>query len=209
MGALRGTAAQARHAHTSGAVDGARLARCSIVESRAERRLTAENARLREALARSVAVVQRANGLASLGLLTAGLAHEIRSPLVALRVFAQLLPDRWEDTEFRSEFSSVAVAEVDRVDALVRELLRLAHDAPPREGGAGAPASEAAPRMPFAETIGGLMPLLRVQARRKDLELVFAPRRAPAAPRRAHATRPERHRGDTSRRADRGGVRAP
>ena len=53
--------------------------------------MTAENARLREALARSMAVVQRANGLASLGLLTAGLAHEIRSPLVALRVFAQLL----------------------------------------------------------------------------------------------------------------------
>jgi signal transduction histidine kinase len=143
------------------------------VESRAERRLTAENARLREALARSVAVVQRANGLASLGLLTAGLAHEIRSPLVALRVFAQLLPERWEDTEFRGEFSSVAVAEVDRVDALVRELLRLAHDAPPLDGSSGGAASDAAPRQAFAEAIAGLIPLLRVQARRKDIELAF------------------------------------
>jgi signal transduction histidine kinase len=143
------------------------------VESRAQRRLTVENARLREALARSVAVVQRANGLASLGLLTAGLAHEIRSPLVALRVFAQLLPERWEDTEFRGEFSSVAVAEVDRVDALVRELLRLAHDTPALGTGVAAAALDTAPRPAFIEAIAGLIPLLRVQARRKDIELTF------------------------------------
>src|SRR5206468_317507 len=68
------------------------------------------------------------NRLASLGVLSAGLAHEIRNPLVAMRTFAQLLPERWEDEEFRREFTHVAVAEVDRIENLVRELLHVIHE---------------------------------------------------------------------------------
>jgi signal transduction histidine kinase len=138
----------------------------------------AENTRLREALARSVTLMQRANQLASLGTLTAALAHEIRNPLVALRAFAQLLPTRWDDAEFRREFSEVAVGELDRVEAMVRELLGVAHGSG-QSGGeravGGTPAPSRSSRRSLAEMVEAVLPLLRVQARGKDVELVFEP----------------------------------
>lgn len=139
--------------------------------------LIAENARLRTALARSGALIERADRLASLGVLTAGLAHEIRNPLVAMRTLAQLLPERWDDQEFRREFAHVAVAEVDRVESLVRELLRLAH-----ESGRGIDddATEHAeaplPAVSVTEITAAVLPLLRVEGRRKGVDLVFEPR---------------------------------
>ena len=154
------------------------LLRTGPVESTVER-LMAENVRLREALGRSAALMQRANRLASLGVLSAGLAHEIRNPLVAMRAFAQLLPERWEDEEFRREFSHVAVAEVDRIETLVRELLRVMHESA-RETD-GAPATPAAERetgratalTSLAATTEALLPLLRLQALRKGVDLLF------------------------------------
>ncbi len=53
-----------------------------------------ENAQLYENLKESQRIIHRANRLSSLGMLTAGLAHEIRNPLVAIRTFTQLLPER-------------------------------------------------------------------------------------------------------------------
>jgi signal transduction histidine kinase len=141
-------------------------------------RLAAENTRLRKDLARSAALMRRADQLASLGVLTAGLAHEIRNPLVAMRAFAQLLPERWEDPEFRREFARVAVAEVDRVEALVRELLRLAHESARDVGAAGAYApggttAPAAARVTLSTIAEAVLPLLRVQARHKGVDLAF------------------------------------
>jgi len=34
------------------------------------------------------------------------MAHEIRNPLVAIQTFAQLLPTRYQDHDFREEFSA-------------------------------------------------------------------------------------------------------
>jgi two-component system sensor histidine kinase HydH len=149
--------------------------------------LLADNARLRDTLARSVVLMQRANQLASLGRLTASFAHEIRNPLVALRAFAQLLPARWEDAEFRRDFSHVVVSELDRVEALVREFLSVAHGSAREHGGDGAnggivdgsPSSHASAgdaatsRADVAEIVEGVLPLVRVQAREKDVEIVF------------------------------------
>ncbi len=36
-------------------------------------------------------------------LMLAGIAHEVRNPLVAISTFAQLLPERHNDPEFREE----------------------------------------------------------------------------------------------------------
>ena len=63
-----------------------------------------ENARLYEDLKRSKSYIRRADRLASLGTLTAGLAHEIRNPLVAIKTFTHLLPERLDDEEFRNKF---------------------------------------------------------------------------------------------------------
>ena len=91
-----------------------------------------ENARLYEDLSRAKVQMQRADRLASLGTLTAGLAHEIRNPLVAIKTFTQLLPERFDDSEFREHFLSVTAGEVDRIASLVTELLDFARPSQPK-----------------------------------------------------------------------------
>jgi signal transduction histidine kinase len=91
-----------------------------------------ENARLYEDLKKSKSYIRRADRLASLGALTAGLAHEIRNPLVAIKTFTQLLPERLEDEEFRNQFLNIASSEVDRISSLVNELLEFARPSDPR-----------------------------------------------------------------------------
>jgi signal transduction histidine kinase len=91
-----------------------------------------ENAKLYEDLSKTKVQMQRADRLASLGTLTAGLAHEIRNPLVAIKTFTQLLPDRFDDEEFRSHFLNVTAGEVDRISSLVSELLDFARPSQPK-----------------------------------------------------------------------------
>jgi len=90
-----------------------------------------ENARLYENLKQSQHTLRRADRLSSLGLLTAGLAHEIRNPLVAIRTFTQLLPERYDDAEFREGFQGLALKEVDRICGLITDLLSFARPSRP------------------------------------------------------------------------------
>ena len=82
-----------------------------------------ENAQLYENMKNTKKIMLRADRLASLGTLAAGLAHEIRNPLVAIKTFTQLLPERFDDEEFRNYFTTVAAGEIDRISTLVTELL--------------------------------------------------------------------------------------
>lgn len=54
--------------------------------------------------------------------LAASMSHEIRNPLVAIKTFAQLLPDRFEDADFRREFNRIVVQEIDRLDKIITEI---------------------------------------------------------------------------------------
>jgi signal transduction histidine kinase len=94
--------------------------------------IAVENARLYDDLKKSKSYIRRADRLASLGTLTAGIAHEIRNPLVAIKTFTQLLPERIDDDEFRNHFLSIASGEVDRISALVTELLEFARPSEPK-----------------------------------------------------------------------------
>jgi PAS domain S-box-containing protein len=67
----------------------------------------------------------KAEKLAYLGTLAASIAHEIKNPLVSIKTFAQLLPERHTDAEFRDHFSRIALKEVDRIDLLVSQMLDL------------------------------------------------------------------------------------
>lgn len=80
------------------------------------------------ALERSVfaAKAQRAEQLATVGLLGASLAHEIRNPLVTIKTFAQLLPDNYQDAAFREKFFQLIGNEIGRIDRLTEQLLDLA-----------------------------------------------------------------------------------
>jgi signal transduction histidine kinase len=91
-----------------------------------------ENSNLYENLKKSQNIMRRADRLASLGTLIASLAHEIRNPLVSIKTFTQLLPERIEDEEFRNYFLKVASGEIDRLTSLINELLGFARPSEPR-----------------------------------------------------------------------------
>jgi signal transduction histidine kinase len=99
--------------------------------ARAFDEMAARLAQREKELKESQVVLRRADRLSSLGLLTAGLAHEIRNPLVAIRTFTQLLPERYEDAEFREGFQGLALKEVDRICGLVNDLLSFARPSKP------------------------------------------------------------------------------
>jgi PAS domain S-box-containing protein len=68
---------------------------------------------------------RRAERLASLEAITAGMVHEIRNPLVAIKTFTQLLPSRFNDPGFRDTFSRVAGQAITRMDDLLDRLRML------------------------------------------------------------------------------------
>ncbi|PCJ65393.1 MAG: hypothetical protein COA73_02675 [Candidatus Hydrogenedentota bacterium] len=74
--------------------------------------------------------VQRADRLSSIGTLAAGMAHEIKNPLVSIKTFTQLLMDRYTDPDFRNTFRDVVPHEVDRIDTIVTRLLDFARPRP-------------------------------------------------------------------------------
>lgn len=59
--------------------------------------------------------------------LAASMSHEIRNPLVAIKTFAQLLPERFDDADFRKEFNQIVVQEIDRLDRIITQINNFAH----------------------------------------------------------------------------------
>lgn len=74
--------------------------------------------------------VQRAHRLSSVGTLAAGMAHEIKNPLVSIKTFSQLLPLRYDDPDFRATFTDIVPHEVERIDSIVTRLLHFARPKP-------------------------------------------------------------------------------
>jgi len=59
--------------------------------------------------------------------LAASMSHGIRNPLVAIKTFAQLLPERFEDADFRKDFNEIVVQEIDRLDKIITQINNFAH----------------------------------------------------------------------------------
>ena len=64
-----------------------------------------------------------ADRLASMGELTAGVAHEVRNPLGIIRASVQLVEDSRDDPAKVSEATSVIKQEIDRLDRVIKALL--------------------------------------------------------------------------------------
>jgi PAS domain S-box-containing protein len=62
---------------------------------------------------------RRAERLASIEAIAAGLVHEIRNPLVAVKTFSQLLPTKYHDPDFRETSSRTVGREIRRIDNLL------------------------------------------------------------------------------------------
>jgi len=67
--------------------------------------------------------VRRSDSLASVGVLAAGLAHEIKNPLGGIKGAAQLLQMEIEGDEELKSYTDVIIKETDRVSRLLEDLL--------------------------------------------------------------------------------------
>ena len=68
---------------------------------------------------------QRDDRLTSLGVVAAGLAHEIKNPLAGIRGAAQLLQSRVKTDQSALRYTTIMVHEIDRLSALLEQLLEL------------------------------------------------------------------------------------
>jgi signal transduction histidine kinase len=96
-----------------------------------------------------------------MGALATGIAHEVRNPLVAIKTFAELLPERADDQEFRSTFAKVAVKEIHRIEELLGRLRVLAE-----------PTAAALQPLDIEVPILETLDLLRGEADRRRIRLV-------------------------------------
>jgi signal transduction histidine kinase len=74
---------------------------------------------------------RRVDHLAMMARFYAGIAHEIRNPLAAISNFISMLPDRFDDAEYRETAARLLPHEVDRIVGLADRLRLMA----PSEGG--------------------------------------------------------------------------
>jgi DNA-binding NtrC family response regulator len=66
--------------------------------------------------------------------LASALIHQVRNPLTTIRTFAELLPERFDDPDFRARFPKMMSEDVGRIHGLLGRLEQLATlDAPMRE----------------------------------------------------------------------------
>ena len=72
----------------------------------------------------------RAERMVLVGTMAAELAHEIKNPLVSIRTFAELLPERHDDPEFRKYFQETTLKELDRINLLITQLSQTARPSP-------------------------------------------------------------------------------
>jgi signal transduction histidine kinase len=104
--------------------------------------------------------VRRTAHLASVGTLSAGMAHEIKNPLVTVKTFAQLLPEKFDDEEFRTTFSELVAKEVNRIDRIVNQLLKF-----------GRPSKAQLIRVSLKDVLEQSLQLVQVQAEKKGIRI--------------------------------------
>ncbi|MCB1226459.1 MAG: HAMP domain-containing protein [Verrucomicrobiales bacterium] len=104
---------------------------------------------------------REAERLALLGTMAAGLAHEVKNPLAAIRLHAQLLDGAEADEA--AESRQMIVSESERIEALVEQWLQHARPAPPLRS-----------EVEVGEIVERTLALLRPQARHLGVDLVDA-----------------------------------
>jgi two-component system sensor histidine kinase HydH len=77
--------------------------------------------------------LRHSDRLASLGQLSAGIAHEIRNPLGSIQGAVDILAQDLLPSDPKSEFAQIARKEVSRLEKLTGEILQFSKPAPPKQ----------------------------------------------------------------------------
>jgi signal transduction histidine kinase len=86
---------------------------------------------LAHSLKRSIEEAKQTEALKTLGIFTAGIAHEVRNPLTSIKGYASLLEKKLQGRP-EAKYITPIRSEADRLEALVKDLLTFGHPAPPQ-----------------------------------------------------------------------------
>jgi PAS domain S-box-containing protein len=78
--------------------------------------------------------MERMDRLATLGELSAGIAHEIRNPLAGIKTSAQVLEESFSPGDFRAQLISRIIKEIDRSNRLLQRFFNFAKPSRPKPG---------------------------------------------------------------------------
>lgn len=101
-----------------------------------------------------------ADKLSSIGQLAASVAHEIKNPLASIKTLGQLLQEETAPGDSRREYIDVIVGEVDRLNAVVEQLLKYAR-----------PEGSSFREIEFAEVIKPVLSLVHHESERNRITL--------------------------------------
>ncbi len=76
--------------------------------------------------------VQETEKFKTVATLASGVVHEVKNPLTTIRTMAEYLPQKMHDPKFVEQFSRLVPQEIDRIDAMIHELLQFARPSPPK-----------------------------------------------------------------------------
>jgi signal transduction histidine kinase len=116
-----GAVARGDFSHRIAVTSGDELGRLSS----AFNEMSAQLGRVRELEER----LRRADRLAALGTMAAGIAHDIRNPLTSIQIFAQLMSLHHDDPSVREKFDRIVPRELERVQGVIEDMMELARPA--------------------------------------------------------------------------------
>lgn len=96
----------------------------------------------------------------SLNTIIAGLAHEIKNPLTAIRTYSTLIPDQLGNEEFMASFSKFVPKETERINSLIESLINYAR-----------PSKGEVTKVELSELLSGCIGLIRSVARDAGADL--------------------------------------
>jgi|GEM_PF-3261983 len=105
--------------------------------------------------------VERAEKLATIGRMAAGILHEIRNPLTSIRGFVQLVAEKRPPQDPEREYLDIVLEELDRVGDYITHFLHLAK-----------PEQRRRTEVDLVDLLRGIMVLVESQGLLKDIEVV-------------------------------------
>ena len=98
--------------------------------------------------------------LASIGMLAAGVAHEIRNPLSSIKGFATYFKERYRNHPEDQKTAEIMIQEVDRLNRVITQLLEFAR-----------PLAIQKKRTPLQILINHSLQMIETQAQEKNIEI--------------------------------------